>query len=289
MLRCFLFIVCLVVILGMIALLSGFFAQALFLGNEIDVKIRMWEFFRGNTVLYTASYSLVFPGQMPALPLSKLPTVQPWSHRLAYKYLFNKGFRWLTNYKDLVRAELQRKGLKTYIPSDIKTTTTVVHLRLAEVPFVRQPSYPLYRFSLYSKVIQQIHSQLKNANHHIVIISTSKSKRDTERRAYMSHTIARALQQHLTKLLPDTSVTIRMDESLADDMSIMDTCDNLIGLVGSFVFYLGLVKSRGVFYTSQHAVGDKMIRVEEADPYRIQHKEVPDYYDEVDVLQRLSA
>lgn len=279
-------------VLGIIALVCGLAIQAMFLGNELDVKIRMWEICAGNPFFYRLMYMTVFPRHVSSnLSLDSFPKVQPWNWKYSCTYLFNQELPWLVSYKPLIRSELERAGLKSHklpVLRNVNQHTTCIHLRLGDVPFTRQRTYPLYRFTAYVQLVQQIHKQLPSTvkQHNVIIIFTTKSLRHAKERAYISTSIANALAERLHHFNPLLNITLRSDQSLKDDMDLMDDCESLIGLVGSFIFYLGIVKKNGCFYSSQKAITQQMKYVD-VKSFRINHSEVPDYYNEADVLSRL--
>jgi hypothetical protein len=267
-----------------------------FLGNRIDMKIRLWELCSASPSRYRTFHEWWFGRQAgPILPgigesvVHEHP-VLTWAESInhLYKFIWNKGLPHMNNYKAFIRQELEET-----IGSSVASTTepkqrqkqTVIHLRLADVPFLRHKHYHVYRFRLYKQIIQEIERD-RQTKQTITILATTKCAVFEHEREQVSRKIVNSLVTYLKRRFPSIEIHVRFNTPLSEDLKIMMECDYLIGFAGSLVYYAGIA-GRGHFYSSQPSVDSKHMTQVDAKSFRIEHESVKNYYDASALIVRL--
>lgn len=264
-----------------------------FLGNRIDIQIRLWELCSESSSRYRIVHRWCLGKSAgPILPRmldDSNHTILTWRESInyLYKFVWNKALPHMKTYRAFIQQELQDViGSSLQIHTEPKSTSkqTVIHLRLADVPFLRHKHYHVYRFRLYKQIIQQI--QAKHQKQTITILAATKCAVFEDERERVSRKIVDALVNYLKRRVPMVEIQVRFNTPLSEDLKVMMECDYLIGFAGSLVYYAGIA-GRGHFYSGQPSVDPEKMTEVDAESFRIEHESVEDYYDTSTLIARL--
>lgn len=274
-------IIYLILLVVLVALFSIFILQQqkTAMGNTIDRGVSLYLFSGGNTTLHryiTGDKFEVnsFPPQINPRLFVNIFTCGTWnsnnsSVKLAIPYIKYKV----------------RSYLRSTIDYDNKfKNSIVIHLRCSDVPFIRAQDYHLYTHKSYTNAINFALSRNPDLSQVIILNSTSHCFDINRSRVCIG--IAESLRDYIKDNLKiPISILGKESSDLDRDIRMMLSAGCLIGFVGSFVYYIGVAKTRGIFVSTQKSIADHMFSVNTC---KIPHSKVRNYYDTVDVIRLLT-
>ena len=160
------------------------------------------------------------------------------------------------------------------IEADV-SSTIIIHLRCSDVPFERYKSYHLYKYRAYIKAIKLALTKHKFTN---IEILYSTDHRCNPKNKFICDNVADSLKNYIIR---ETKMpcTILNDGTMASDVKRMLEAGCLVGFVGSFIYYVGISKSKGIFINSREQVGIPNTYYLNVLEDCISHNDVKNYYD----------